>query len=141
MRFAREGRLVVILGALLTCAALGAALQRGGGSWGGALLLAVFSGWIVHFFRDPERGGHRGERLVVSPAGGKIVQMNELREPTFLQGRARRTSIFGTDRAAPIRFGSRVDVLGRPGATVRVRLGELTGAGTTALAELPGGAG
>jgi phosphatidylserine decarboxylase len=36
-----------------------------------------------------------------------------------------------------IRFGSRVDVFVPLGSAVRVKLGELTSAGTTVLAELP----
>lgn len=40
------------------------------------------------------------------------------------------------DRMGLIRFGSRVDVFIPPSATLRVRLGELTTAGTTVLAEL-----
>ena len=214
MSFAREGRPFIVVGALLTCIALGVALQRGGGWWAVTLLLAVFSGWIAYFFRDPQRTGDRDERLVVAPADGKTVLVNEVEEPTFLQGRAQRISIFmnvfsvhvnrypvsgtvrhvvyspgkvlsagsaasgaeneqssigvdtGThrilvrqiagliarrivtygrqgehvrqgERTGLIRFGSRVDVFVPGEATLRVRLGELTAAGTTILAELP----
>jgi phosphatidylserine decarboxylase len=41
------------------------------------------------------------------------------------------------ERMGLIRFGSRVDVFVPLGSTLRVRLGELTVAGTTVLAELP----
>jgi phosphatidylserine decarboxylase len=41
------------------------------------------------------------------------------------------------ERFGIIRFGSRVDVFLPPDSVVRVRLGELTTAGTTVLAELP----
>jgi phosphatidylserine decarboxylase len=40
-----------------------------------------------------------------------------------------------------IRFGSRVDVFVPVGSAVRVKLGELTAAGHTVIAELPPGGG
>ena len=43
------------------------------------------------------------------------------------------------DRMGLIRFGSRVDVFVPTDASLRVRLGELTSAGTTVIAELPDG--
>jgi phosphatidylserine decarboxylase len=217
VRFAREGRLFIIAGALLTFVALSLAVQRGGGWWALAVLLGAFAAWVAYFFRDPEREGERGERLVVAPADGKVVLITEIDEPTFVRGRATRVSIFmnvfsvhvnrypvsGTvrlvhyvhgkflnavseassaeneqssvgidtgahrvlmrqiagllarrivtysregDRAEQgarmglIRFGSRVDVFVPPDAAVRVKLGELTSAGTTVLAELPSAA-
>jgi phosphatidylserine decarboxylase len=41
------------------------------------------------------------------------------------------------ERFGIIRFGSRVDVFVPPASEVRVKLGELTSAGTTVIAELP----
>ena len=49
---------------------------------------------VAYFFRDPERAGERGDRVVVSPADGKVVMITEVDEPAFLQGRALRVSIF-----------------------------------------------
>src|SRR5262249_2651114 len=43
---------------------------------------------------DPQRLGERGERLVISPADGKVVMITELDEPEFLKERAIRISIF-----------------------------------------------
>jgi len=40
-------------------------------------------------------------------------------------------------RMGMIRFGSRVDVFLPPGATVKARIGDMTVAGTTVIAELP----
>lgn len=57
----------------------------------GAFVLAL---WVVYFFRDPERTGQRGERLVVSPADGRIVQITEVEEADFVHGRALRISVF-----------------------------------------------
>lgn len=53
--------------------------------------LAIFS---VTFFRDPERTFPAGEHRVLSPADGTIVRIDELDEPTFFKGRARRICIF-----------------------------------------------
>jgi phosphatidylserine decarboxylase len=50
--------------------------------------------WVVAFFRDPERNGERGERLILAPADGKVVGIVEAEEPAFFQGRALRISIF-----------------------------------------------
>lgn len=215
MRFAREGRLFIIASALLAAAALWLAVQRGGAWWAVAIVLALLAGWVAYFFRDPEREGERGERLVVAPADGKVVLMTEVDEPTFVHGRAMRISIFmnvfsvhvnrypvsgvvrhvqyvhgkflnavseassaeneqssvGIDtgrhrilmrqiagliarriitysregdraeqgaRMGLIRFGSRVDVFVPPASSIRVKLGDLTVAGSTVLAELPG---
>ena len=217
MRFAREGRLFIVASALLALAALYLAAQRGGAWWAIAVVLALLAGWVAYFFRDPERDGERGERLVVAPADGKIVLMTEVDEPSFVHGRALRISIFMNvfsvhvnrypvsgvvrhvkyahgkflnavseassaeneqmsvgidtgrhrilmrqiagliarriitysregeqvaqgDRMGLIRFGSRVDVFVPPDSRVRVKLGDLTVAGSTVLAELPGSA-
>jgi phosphatidylserine decarboxylase len=215
VKFAREGYLFIGLAALLAAAALATAWQRGSALlWALAGLVLVIAFWVAYFFRDPERTGERGDRLVVAPADGKVVLISEVDEPAFLGGRATRVSIFmnvfsvhvnrypvsGTvgyvkyargkfinaaapssseeneqmsvgvdtgryrvlvrqiagliarrivtysregervqqgDRMGLIRFGSRVDVFVPRGSAVRVKLGELTSAGTTVLAELP----
>jgi phosphatidylserine decarboxylase len=92
---AREGLLFIGIG---TAAAIGAvALAANRESvvfWIAAAVLVALAIWLVAFFRDPERTGERGERLVVSPADGKVVQIAEVDEPTFVRGRAIRISIF-----------------------------------------------
>jgi phosphatidylserine decarboxylase len=50
--------------------------------------------WVAYFFRDPERTGERGERLVIAPADGRVVQVTEVDEPDFLHEKAIRISIF-----------------------------------------------
>ena len=215
MKFAREGVPFIAIAAVLALAALIFATRRGG--WPGWLLTAVMivvAVWVAYFFRDPERAGERGDRVVTSPADGKVVLITEVDEPAFIHGRALRVSIFmnvfnvhvnrypvsGTvkyvqynpgkflnaavekssleneqrsvgiesgpyrilvrqiagliarrivtysregerveqgERMGLIRFGSRVDVFLPVDATVRVKIGELTTAGTTVVAELP----
>jgi phosphatidylserine decarboxylase len=56
------------------------------------LVLAV--GFCLYFFRDPERVAPADERLVVSPADGRIVAVVEEREEHFLRAPATRVSIF-----------------------------------------------
>jgi phosphatidylserine decarboxylase len=215
VKFAREGYLFMVVAAVLAAAAMIAAWQRGSALlWTLAALVLLVAVWVAYFFRDPERAGERGERLVVAPADGKVVLITDVDEPAFLGGRATRVSIFmnvfsvhvnrypvsGTvgyvkysqgkflnaaavessdeneqmsvgvdtgryrvlvrqiagliarrivtysregekvhqgDRMGLIRFGSRVDVFVPQGSAVRVKLGELTSAGITVLAELP----
>jgi phosphatidylserine decarboxylase len=92
---AREGLLFIGIG---TAAALGAvALAANRESvvfWIAAAVLVALALWLVVFFRDPERTGERGDRLVVSPADGKVVQIADVDEPAFMRGRAVRISIF-----------------------------------------------
>jgi phosphatidylserine decarboxylase len=170
--------------------------------------------WVIAFFRNPERPGPRGDKLVIAPADGKVVSVIPIEEPTFLGGPSTRISIFmnvfnvhvnrypvdgviahrayvagqfvnaaeekaareneqssvgittdygpvlvrqiaglvarrivtdhgeGTrvrqgERMGLIRFGSRVDVFVPPTVRVRARVGDLTRAGETIIAEWP----
>jgi phosphatidylserine decarboxylase len=215
VNFAREGYLFMAVAAASAAAAFAFALSRRSWPlWLLAFALLLVALWVAYFFRDPERTGERGERVVVAPADGKVVMITEVDEPTFIHGRAARVSIFmnvfnvhvnrypvsgvvkyvryspgkflnaATDKSSAdneqmsvgleagayrilvrqiagliarrivtysregdraeqgerfgiIRFGSRVDVFVPPASTVRVKLGEITTAGTTVLAELP----
>ena len=205
----------MVIAAVAAAVAFALALRRGSWPlWLLAFVLLIVAIWVAYFFRDPERTGERGDRVVVAPADGKVVMISEVDEPAFIHGRATRISIFmnvfsvhvnrypvsGTvkyvhysagkflnaatdkssmdneqmsvgvesgphrvlvrqiagliarrivtysregDRAEQgerfgiIRFGSRVDVFVPPASEVRVKLGELTSAGTTVIAELP----
>ncbi len=100
MKFAREGRPFIIIsafiamGLVLWAAGAGGLGFGGPGRWAIALLAVVVAGWVAYFFRDPERAGDRGERLIVAPADGKVVLITDVDEPSFIGGRARRVSIF-----------------------------------------------
>lgn len=95
MNFAREGLAFIVVAALLALGAFGLALtKRSWPLWLFAFLLAVVALWVAYFFRDPVRDGERGDRLVISPADGKVVMITEVDEPTFLKTRAIRVSIF-----------------------------------------------
>jgi phosphatidylserine decarboxylase len=213
--FAREGYVFIAIAAAAAAVAFALALaRRSWPLWLLAFALLVIALWVAYFFRDPERTGARGDRVVVAPADGKVVMITEVDEPTFMHGPAARVSIFmnvfnvhvnrypvsgivkyvhyapgrflnaATDKSSLdneqmsvgleagrcrvlvrqiagliarrivtysregdraeqgerfgiIRFGSRVDVFLPPTSTIRVKLGEITTAGTTVLAELP----
>jgi phosphatidylserine decarboxylase len=95
MNFAREGLIFIGIATLLTVGAFGLAVaRRSWGLWLAAFVLLLLALWVAYFFRDPERIGERGKSLVVSPADGKLIMITEVDEPSFVQGRAIRLSIF-----------------------------------------------
>jgi phosphatidylserine decarboxylase len=216
VNFAREGIPLILTAAAIAGAAFVLALtRRSFPLWLLAIVLVVVALWVAYFFRDPERHGQRGEQVVIAPADGKVVMITEVDEPTFVQGRATRISIFMNvfnvhvnrypvsgevtyvqrtpgkflnavgesasleneqtsvgiqagphrilvrqiagliarriitystrgdtaqqgQRMGLIRFGSRVDVFVPVSSTVKVAVGEISFAGVTVLAELPG---
>ena len=215
MNFAREGLLFIGIAAVVAMGGFGFAIaRRSWGLWLAAFVLLLLALWVAYFFRDPERTGERGPRLVVSPADGKLIMITEVDEPSFIGGRAVRLSIFMNvfnvhvnrypvdgvvkyvhynkgkffnaaaekssleneqmsvgietsrhrvvvrqiagliarrivtysklgetvkqgDRMGIIRFGSRVDVFLPVASSVRAKVGDITVAGVTILAELP----
>ncbi len=215
MNFAREGLLFIAIAALVATAGFGFAIaRRSWGLWLAAFVLLLLALWVAYFFRDPERSGERGPRLVVSPADGKLIMITEVDEPSVIGGRAIRLSIFMNvfnvhvnrypvdgvvkyihynkgkffnaaaekssleneqmsvgiesgrhrimvrqiagliarrivtysklgetvkqgDRMGIIRFGSRVDVFLPVESALRCKVGDITVAGVTVLAELP----
>jgi phosphatidylserine decarboxylase len=215
LSFAREGLVFIAIAALIAAGTYALALNRRSWPlWLVAFLLTLFALWVAYFFRDPERTGARGDQLVIAPADGKVVLIQEVDEPSFMGGRSTRVSIFmnvfdvhvnrypvsGTvkylhynpgkflnaavekssleneqmsvgiesargrilvrqiagliarrivtyskegetvqqaQRMGLIRFGSRVDVFLPPGAILRVKVGDMTVAGSTVIAELP----
>jgi phosphatidylserine decarboxylase len=213
--FAREGLIFIAIAALVAAGSYALALNRRSWPlWLLAFLLTVITLWVAYFFRDPERTGQRGDRLVIAPADGKVVLDTIVDEPAFMGGKSRRVSIFmnvfnvhvnrypvsGTvrylhynpgkflnaaaekssleneqmsvgietpngrvlvrqiagliarrivtyskegehvdqgQRMGLIRFGSRVDVFLPVNAVVQVKIGDLTVAGTSVIAEMP----
>jgi phosphatidylserine decarboxylase len=95
VNFAREGYVFMALAAAVAVAAFAAAWGlRSYPLWLLAVLLAVVALWVAYFFRDPERTGPRGDRIVVCPADGKLIMITDVDEPAFVHGRAIRVSIF-----------------------------------------------
>ncbi len=58
------------------------------------LPLVLVVAFCLYFFRDPEREPPPGDRLVVSPADGRVLEVVPEREPHFLGAQATRMSIF-----------------------------------------------
>jgi phosphatidylserine decarboxylase len=58
------------------------------------ILVAIVSLFNFYFFRDPERTIPPGEDLIVSPADGKIIKIEEIEESYFLKEKVRCVSIF-----------------------------------------------
>jgi len=54
----------------------------------------VGAGFFSYFFRDPERPIPPEPGVVVSPADGKVVLVDEVQESEFLHGAARRVAVF-----------------------------------------------
>ena len=94
MRFAREGYPFMV-GAVF-CAALTWVAVAVAGPWtiAPASLLTLLAGFVFYFFRDPERDLPSGEGVVISPGDGKIIDIREVDEPSFVEGACRRITIF-----------------------------------------------
>ena len=82
---------------LLTLGYLG--YRQPGGSIALILRLASVVLWLltaftIFFFRDPERNIPAGFGLVVAPADGTVIGIDEVEEPEFVKAPARRVTIF-----------------------------------------------
>jgi phosphatidylserine decarboxylase len=67
------------------------------GFWAGrfiVLLGLVLTLFLTYFFRDPERAVPTAPGLVISPADGRIIALERVREEKFLQQPAQKLSIF-----------------------------------------------
>lgn len=95
IRTAPEGRWFITISWIIAVALAAVALTFGTPGWWIAFVLwLALAVWVVAFFRDPERSGQRGDRLIMAPADGKVVGIIETDEPVFFGGRATRISIF-----------------------------------------------
>lgn len=88
MRFAEEGYPFIGAFAVATAAALMA-----GPVWIAIFPLALTL-FMAYFFRDPERAIPEGEGLFVSPADGKILVLQAVRESGFINNETLQISIF-----------------------------------------------
>lgn len=103
IRMAPEGRPFTLTGAALTASTTGGAVLTGYAPdpglwhpvlWSLSALLAVATGFVVYFFRDPERLSLGGSGEIVAPADGRVLGIADVDEPAFMRGPARRISIF-----------------------------------------------
>jgi phosphatidylserine decarboxylase len=95
VRFAPEGYPFIGAGLVLAAIAWVAARQMGG-VWAGigASAMTVLALFVVWFFRDPAPTQPAAAEVVVAPGQGRVIDIREVDEPTFMQGRARRITIF-----------------------------------------------
>jgi phosphatidylserine decarboxylase len=61
-------------------------------AWAG--FFTLFTLFVIYFFRDPERAIPPGEKAILSPADGKVVQVQPCVEERFLKGPAIKLSVF-----------------------------------------------
>jgi phosphatidylserine decarboxylase len=64
------------------------------GLYYGGAFLSVLTLFFAYFFRDPEREIPGGENDIVSPGDGHVVSIVEEDETYFINGQAKRISIF-----------------------------------------------
>jgi phosphatidylserine decarboxylase len=88
---------LIVIALLLTWGYLGYRQQGGSIAVMFRVLGVVFwalAAFTVYFFRDPEREIPAGMGLVVSPADGTVIGIDETEEPDFIKARTRRVTIF-----------------------------------------------
>ncbi len=59
-------------------------------------LVAVVFVFHFFFFRDPERESPTDEGLILSPADGYVIKIDEVEEPLFFKKKVRRVAVFMT---------------------------------------------
>ncbi|MHC4322828.1 MAG: phosphatidylserine decarboxylase [Planctomycetota bacterium] len=60
----------------------------------GEVVLAAVLIWALMFFRDPERSCPEGNNLLLAPADGRITEIDNIDETSFIGGPAMRIGIF-----------------------------------------------
>lgn len=58
------------------------------------ILFVLITFFIVWFFRNPERSFREEEKLVVSPADGKVIKVEDIRMNSTIAGKFKKISIF-----------------------------------------------
>ncbi|MDX1590443.1 MAG: phosphatidylserine decarboxylase family protein [Balneolaceae bacterium] len=57
-------------------------------------LLLILCGLIIYFFRDPDRSSPEDENLILSPADGKVVLIQPVKEDEYIGKNVTQVSIF-----------------------------------------------
>jgi len=94
VKIAAEGFPFVAIGLGVLVIAGFFGLRTGGWFWAPFVLWLPIAVWIPLFFRDPQRLGDRGDHLAISPADGKIVVVDTVDMPDFIEGKAIQISVF-----------------------------------------------
>jgi phosphatidylserine decarboxylase len=77
---------LTVAGAVLACAV--------GWCWALTLVPGLLLVFTISFFRDPAASVPPDQKLIVSPATGRIVEIKSITEPHFLKGEATMAAIF-----------------------------------------------
>jgi phosphatidylserine decarboxylase len=94
MRIAPEGWPFIIFGWVVAGVGMWGVGTWGRGVWAIEVPLLCVAVWLIVFFRDPVRTGPRGDKFVIAPADGRIVDVTAVTEPMYLKEEATRISIF-----------------------------------------------
>ena len=62
-------------------------------TWGAALVALIFFGFIINFFRNPKRSSSE-QNVILAPADGKVVVIEETEEPEYFKDKRLQISIF-----------------------------------------------
>ncbi len=87
-------RIIIYTGVLLVVFAVSAGLSHSSALWIATAVLAVVFIFHFFFFRNPQREIPAGNHLILSPADGVIIKIDEMNEPLYFKDKMRRVSIF-----------------------------------------------
>ncbi len=59
-----------------------------------SILFFLMTAFVTWFFRNPERQSPEDARIIVSPADGKVIKIEDVSENDFLNGPSKKVSIF-----------------------------------------------
>lgn len=62
--------------------------------WPLAIILFLLWFWVLWFFRIPKRTFTKGDNLIIAPADGKVVVIEETMEPEYFKDKRLQVSIF-----------------------------------------------
>jgi len=85
-----------VIGTLALAAVSWIVVTQGGGAIAvtAAVLFSTLALFVLWFFRDPVRTAPAEGDLVVAPGEGRVIEIKEVHEPSFLRSMARRITIF-----------------------------------------------
>src|ERR1051326_8406730 len=88
IRFAKEGWLFIIPAIIVTAVAILLTW------WTAAIVLGLFTLFLINFFRDPHRAGSERHVDILSPADGTVVQIKDVADGEIWPGLTKQVSIF-----------------------------------------------
>lgn len=95
LRLARGAKKeLIIVGIPLILAVIASIIRPAPSTFILAGFLCALFALLLHFFRDPERTPPTGEGLILAPADGQVIVVEQAHEPRFLRGEGLKISIF-----------------------------------------------